>query len=183
MQSLQGHLLVASPYLVESPFSQTVVLLLQHTRQGAWGLVLNRPEGPRIRDFWAEVSDQPCEIQRPVNLGGPVSGPVIAVHSCPAFAEAEVPPGVFLASQRDNLDHIVEHPDLPFLLFIGHSGWTPGQLESELAQGVWHVTPATVEQIFGDDDRLWQDALLAIGHAFTRDVLKIKHIPPDVAWN
>jgi putative transcriptional regulator len=182
ISSLQGCFLVASPHLVASPFSRTVIFVLQHTEEGAWGVVLNRPAGQRICDFWSQVSDEPCEAERQLNLGGPVSGPVIALHSCVACAEAQVPPGVFLASHKDNLAQVVQQ-DEPFRLFVGHAGWTPGQLEQEVAQGIWLVAPATVEDVFGDDDEMWHQALKSIGNAFIRDVVGIKHIPPEPSWN
>jgi putative transcriptional regulator len=182
MKSLQGHLLVASPDMVNSPFSETVILVLQHTDQGAWGVVLNRPAEASIRDLWQQVGDQPCEIDRPVNMGGPISGPVIAVHHCEPLAEAVVPPGVFVASQRDSLEQLVHQTEHPFRLFVGHSGWIAGQLNDELAHGVWLTTPATLEYVFGDEDQLWQQALQAIGRRFTQS-LNIKHVPTDVSLN
>jgi putative transcriptional regulator len=182
MNSLQGHVLVASPRLVESPFFRTVVLVLQHTDEGAWGVVLNRPAGQRICDFWSQVSDEPCQAQRQLSLGGPVSGPVIALHSCLSCAEAQVPPGVYLASHKDNLARIVQQ-ELPFRLFVGHAGWQPGQLELELGQGVWLVGSPSVDDVFANDYEMWRLMLKSVGDAFARDVLKIKHVPQDVSWN
>jgi putative transcriptional regulator len=182
MTSLQGHLLVASPDLVNSPFSGTVILVLQHTDEGAWGVVLNRPAEASIRDLWQQVSDEPCQVERPVNMGGPISGPVIAVHDYEPLAEAIVPPGVFVASQREHLEQLVHQTEHPFRLFVGHSGWVAGQLNHELEHGVWLTTPATLEDVFGDEAQLWQQALQAIGRRFTES-LNIKHVPADVAWN
>lgn len=182
MTSLQGHLLVASPYLANSPFSQTVIFVLQHTEEGAWGVVLNRPAEASIRDFWQQVSDEPCESRQRVNMGGPISGPVIAVHDCEPLAEAIVPPGVYLATQREHLEQLVQQTDRPFRLFVGHSGWVSGQLNHELEHGVWHTTPATPEVLFGDESNLWQRSLIMVGHSFTRS-LNIKHIPQDVSVN
>ncbi len=182
MTSLQGHLLVASPYLANSPFTGTVIFLLQHTEQGAWGVVLNRPAEASIRDFWQQVSDEPCESRQPVNVGGPISGPVIAVHDYEPLAEAVVPPGVYLASQRDHLEQLVQQTEHSFRLFVGHSGWIGGQLNHELEHGLWLTTPATPDVLFGSEADLWQRSLMMIGHSFTRS-LNIKHIPADVSVN
>jgi putative transcriptional regulator len=182
MKSLEGHLLVASPYLVNSPFSQAVVLVLQHTAEAAWGVVLNRSAGETIRNFWQRVSDQPCEIDRPVNFGGPLSGPVLAVHRCQELAEAAFPPGVFVATDKDRLQQLVQQSQEPLRLFVGLSGWTAGQLEQELEAGVWLTLPATVQQVFSDEEELWKNALREVGHFFTRS-LGIKHIPEDVSVN
>jgi putative transcriptional regulator len=182
MRSLEGHLLVASPYLVNSPFSQAVVLVLQHTTEAAWGVVLNRSAGETIRSFWQKVSDEPCAIDRPVNVGGPLSGPVLAVHRCQELAEAAFLPGVFVATDKDRLQALVQQSQGPLRLFVGLSGWTAGQLEQELDAGLWLTLPATVEQVFSDEDELWQKTLREVGHSFTRS-LGIKHIPEDVSRN
>ena len=182
MRSLAGHLLVASPYLENSPFSQTVILLLQHTDEAAWGVVLNRLAGETIPDFWKQVSDEPCETDQELNVGGPIAGPVLAVHRCRDLAEAAVPPGVFVATDKDRLNQLVHQTEHPFRLFVGLSGWTAGQLETELEAGVWLTMPASVEDVFGDADELWRSALREVGHAFTRS-LGIKHIPQDVSVN
>src|SRR5437773_1655667 len=104
MNSLEGQLLVASPYLVDSPFSQTVILVLQHTEEAAWGVVLNRPAEESVRNFWKRVSEEPCESLEHVHVGGPISGPVLAVHRCQGLAEAVFPPGVFVAANKDHLE-------------------------------------------------------------------------------
>ncbi len=107
MDSLQGHLLLASEELVDPNFARAVVLLIEHNEQGALGVILNRPTSKTVRELWREVSQVPCESQRPVCLGGPVSGPVMALHTLPALAELEVVAGVYFAAKKQHLDELV----------------------------------------------------------------------------
>ncbi|MBW3597385.1 MAG: YqgE/AlgH family protein [Planctomycetes bacterium] len=185
MQSLQGQLLVASPHMGESPFAQTVILVLHHSEEGAFGVVLNRPIGESVKSLWDQVSEKPCACERPLNMGGPVSGPLMALHGEASLSEMEVqvPGGVYVAASREHLEQLVCEATLPCRIFIGHAGWTAGQLENELQAGVWMISPATFEQVFSDDEDLWTTVLRQIGRDILHSTLKIKHVPRDISWN
>src|SRR5689334_13107754 len=44
-QSLTGQLLVASPAMGDPRFRETVIVMVRHSREGAMGLIINRPAG------------------------------------------------------------------------------------------------------------------------------------------
>ena len=136
MESLEGQLLLASPQLLDPNFVRTVVLLVEHNDNGALGLVINRPTGTTVQELWKQVGESPCESRQPVHLGGPVSGPIMAIHTVNSLAEMEIVEGVFFAMKKQNLDELVRR-DERFKVFYGQSGWGPGQLEGEIEQGAW----------------------------------------------
>jgi len=183
MKSLEAHLLVASPQLLDPNFVKTVVLLIQHTDQGALGVVINRPTSKTVEELWKEVGDAPCDSRQPVHLGGPVSGPLMAVHTDHSLAEVEILPGVFFAARKENLDQLVLQDGQASKVFIGHAGWGPGQLENEIEVGGWLITPATAEYIFYDGDDLWEEVLEQIGSSTLSSMLDIKHVPEDPSMN
>lgn len=183
MPSLQAHLLIASRSLLDPNFVRTVVLILQHNEQGALGLVLNRPADKTVKQLWRELGGSECRVDEPVRLGGPVPGPLMAVHANQFFAELEVMPGVFFAARKDHLDELVRHEGDPLRIFVGHSGWGPGQLERELAEGAWHTLPATSEYVFQDTSELWEAAVRSVGRSTLRSVLGIQDIPEDPTVN
>lgn len=183
MDSLAGHLLIASPHLADPNFVQAVVLLIHHTEEGAFGVILNRPAEHTIDELWKEVSEVPCESGEHVNVGGPVSGPLIALHTASALSEMEVLPGIHLAAQRDHLEELLSGDEHRFRIFVGHSGWGGGQLEDELEQGSWLTTRATVEFVFYDQEHLWKKVTQKIGESLLTSALKIKNIPPDPSRN
>ena len=156
MSSLQGHFLVASPHLPDPNFYRTVVLMVQHDQQGAVGLILNRITNSTIGELWETVVKEPCASRQPVNHGGPVQGPLMALHTDEARADAEVLPGVYLASRDEYLKQLVEQDQQPFRLFVGYAGWAGGQLESELEVGGWLTAPATCDDVFSEADDLWR---------------------------
>lgn len=183
VNSLRGELLVASPQLDNSVFARTVVLMIQHNDEGAFGVVLNRPTNQSIKDVWPKLSDKPCKADRPLNFGGPVPGPLLAVHTRKSLAEASLSQGIYLAADKDHLEKLVRHKKYPLRMFVGCAGWTKGQLEQELDAGAWLHMKAKREHVFADADELWQTVLHQIGRQFLTDVLKIEHIPDDPLFN
>jgi putative transcriptional regulator len=183
MESLQGHLLVATPQLQDPNFARTVLLMIQHDQEGAFGLILNRPIDKNVQDLWREVGSSPCHNVQPVYLGGPVPGPLMSLHAKPSFGEIEIVSGVFFAAKKQNLDALVLE-DLPTCkIFVGHSGWSAGQLENEIEEGAWRSTPANAEQVFGREDDLWENVLRDIGHTVLQSILNLKELPPDPSVN
>lgn len=153
MPSLAGSFLVARRSLRDSSFRQTVVLLLQHGEEGAFGLVINRPA--RVKKFPFPIfAGGPCESEGLLMLHGHAEW-LDDSDSQPVG----LPPGVYMGNAT--CLQYVEEPqagiDLRFRLFKGYSGWAPGQLESELAVGAWSVVPANAQLVFDTPpDELWE---------------------------
>ncbi len=142
MTSLTGSFLVAKPILQDPNFVQTVVLVLRHNDEGAFGLVVNRP---------AKAEGLPF----PVYVGGPCqANGFILLHGHAEWngdEEAEIAPGVFLGD-ADCLKRVTEMEETQqparYRVFAHYSGWGPDQLERELASGAWIITRATGELVF-----------------------------------
>lgn len=90
-----------------------------------------------------------------LHFGGPLSGPIVAVHSNRDLAEAETGEGIFVAAQRENLAALMDSSELPYRLIVGHLGWTAEQLENEIEEGIWHRIPATSDLLKSDDAMMW----------------------------
>ena len=172
--SLVGRLLVATPALADPNFSRTVVLLLDHDKEGALGVVLNRPTSVGVGDIlepWADLAGEPGVVFQ----GGPVSrdaalavgvvpgeprgngrsgdlgdGPLgwRRVHGAIGLVDLEAPPGL-LAAELGALR-----------IFAGYAGWGPGQLERELGEGAWYVVESEPGDISSPTpERLWRAVL------------------------
>ena len=161
-ESLIGHLLIAVPELMDQNFNQSVVLLIQHDREGASGLILNRISDTTIADVFAEETPPPTADQL-VHIGGPVEGPVMAIHGCVSLGEKDVLENVYFSMKRENLRAVVDQTLRPFRLFSGYSGWGPNQLEAELAVGGWLVATASAELVFCDQENLWKNVCDQVG--------------------
>lgn len=184
MQSLQGHLLVASPHLPDPNFYRSVVLIIEHHEEAAIGLILNRTSLSPLREVWQQISESPCSSDQNIGVGGPVDGPLMCIHAHPEFADHEITSGIFFASRRDELEHIVGQTEYPFRVFSGYSGWGAGQLDQELRVGGWLTVPAKCCHVFeSDESTLWQRVTHTIGREITHSALRIRHQPEDASWN
>ena len=149
MPSLAGQFLVARATLKDKYFGQSVVLLLEHGPEGAFGLVLNQR---------AEAEELPF----PLFMGGPCSFKgLIMLHGHEEWNEAterQVMPGVFLgdAACLEKAAEAEVKDDLRFRVFTGYSGWGPKQLEHELTEGSWVVRQGSSQYVFDTPvDELW----------------------------
>ncbi len=97
------------------------------------------------------------ELTEPIYVGGPVEGPLIALTTRMSLADESVLPGVFFTINREYLETLVSENQPPFKVFTGHSGWGPGQLESEIEAGGWFVIDATFEHIFESTETVWKE--------------------------
>lgn len=179
MKSLQGHLLVAAPELRDPNFFQTVVLIFRHDEEGAAGVILNRRTHATIQQIWKQISETKCKSHAPLCLGGPVEGPLMALHSQPELAEIDVIPGVFVAASQENLEQLAAQSDEGARFFVGYAGWGSGQLERELEEDAWLTAPASQEHIFGNCDNLWEQVTKEIKNSALISALKIKHVPKE----
>ena len=181
--SLAGKLLVASRNLRDPNFRQTVVLMLEHTDDGALGVVLNRPSTRTVSEVWEAVEFDPCESTQTINLGGPVPGPLIALHTSEEYAEKPLLPGLFLSMQRESVDPLVRQEEHPYRLYTGNSGWGGGQLEGELEAGGWLTAPATSEDVFAEPAALWPDVTNRIALDIMLPGLDTEDLPDDPSLN
>ena len=161
-------MLISMPQLDDPNFSRTVVLLCQYGTEGAFGLVVNRPMSkPAI-----EMVEAPAElvIHDDVHLfaGGPVE-PMRAwvLTSSPSLDQGatEVAEGVFLSASATAIRAALQTPpDQGMKVLVGYAGWSPGQLDEELAQSSWLLAPVGADLIFGSAPaEMWGQAIARLG--------------------
>ncbi len=184
MDTLAGHLLIAPPYLSDPNFVNTVVLMIQHDGEGAFGVILNRPTTRSIQEVWAEVRGESCDCRRRVNVGGPVTGPLVVLHTEPVLAEMRVVDGVYCSMSADKIEDIVSTDRKLVRFYAGYSGWGSGQLEAELATGSWLTTLADTDAIFYTaEDDLWPKVVRRASGTETIPLFDTEREPDDPSLN
>lgn len=185
MKSLKGHLLVATPELLDPNFHKTVVLMFEHNEQGAAGVVINRPIEATVSDIAEQVFQEHFEWEKSLSLGGPVSGPLMLLHSEADLADQEILPGVFSTIEADKVREILRRRADPCLIVANYAGWGPGQLESEIAQDSWITTPASPDLVFqADVSELWETVFEGKGaQPNILQMLRLKEVPDDPTLN
>lgn len=175
-----GQLLIASVLLTEGIFSRSVVLVLDSDADGALGVIINEISQTRLESVlpdWVDAVTEP----KLLFSGGPVS-PNGAICLASLARSGEEPPGWRRLFDDIGLLHldtpieIVAGAYADLRIFAGYAGWEPGQLQAEIAAGMWHVVPATYADVFsGRPHDLWRQVLrrqrnrLAFFSAYTDD--------------
>lgn len=164
----QGSILMSEPFLQDAYFQRSVVLLVEHNTEGSMGFVLNKKTDLIVNTFFPELEEYP-EIS--IYLGGPVSANrLFFIHS---LGDLIVPDSVKIK------DHLYFDGDFEALkrymlkghsiegkvkFFLGYSGWTKGQLGSEINKNSWVVSHATKENILlADGESFWKNSLEQLG--------------------
>jgi putative transcriptional regulator len=156
VESLKGKFLLASPTLLDPNFAKSVVLIVRHDDDGAFGLVVNRPLSVTVAQAIGEHIAAAAQCESPLHSGGPCEGPVFMLHRDAVIGGDEPITNVFCTTDRDAIEAIVAAPDKPSKIFGSYAGWSPSQLEAELAENAWVVCPAKAEDVFNDDPALWK---------------------------
>ena len=165
--SLTGQLLVAAPDMEDPRFAHTVILVVKHDRNGAFGIVINRPVEERpYSELLKALGDKDTNVEGGVRIfaGGPVQPELgFIVHSAEYHRPETVTIDGKLAvtSTPDVLRDMAHgHGPKKALVAFGYAGWGPGQLDHEMALRGWFTAPADPDLVF-DDDRatLWDTAM------------------------
>jgi len=153
--NLTNHFLVSMPQMQDSCFRDTVVYVLDHGDQGAFGVIINDALGIDFDSLLTQVGIiSTTETTRAVMVlrGGPVDenhGLVLHKPGLQFDTTHDFNHGVSLSSSRDILEAIArDEAPSPFLIVLGHSGWAPGQLEIEIAENAWLTCLADTDILF-----------------------------------
>lgn len=162
-----GTLLISKPFLGDPNFERSVVLICHHSpAEGAFGLVLTRP----LSTVLGDVLDLPLGTASPAAAlplfdGGPVAPDTLHVVHQVADLPGATPLGqdAYWGGSFDELLGRLLAGTVAadaVRLFVGYSGWSPGQLEEEIKQGSWIRQPASAGKVFTlKSDALWQGVL------------------------
>jgi len=178
----RGRLLVATPPLADPNFDRTVVYMLEHTGDGAVGVVLNRPLHEPIPDQlqpWAGLLSEPATLHQ----GGPVDeSALIALAQLTGPIEGA---WSMIANGMGSIDLLLDPDEVAtnvtaLRVFQGYSGWASQQLDDELEAGAWMVLDTEANDVFSPNpEGLWRDVLRRQGGR----VAWLANAPDDLSAN
>jgi putative transcriptional regulator len=157
MQSvnLTHHFLIAMPNMADPHFSKTLTYICEHNEQGALGLVVNRPLDMALSKLLEQVRIPATSSQCksiPVHFGGPVQtdrGFVLHKPVGKWQSTLTINPDIGLTTSKDILQAMAQGTGpLQTLVALGYAGWSPGQIEHELAQNAWLTVAARHDVMF-----------------------------------
>jgi putative transcriptional regulator len=180
MESLQGKLLIAAPSLLDPNFKRAVVLIAQHTDEGAMGLVLNRPSETTVLEAVPQLGELTGD-DAAVWGGGPVepSGVIVLAEFDEPDEAAELIFGDVGFMRADADPASVALATTRARVFAGYAGWSAGQLDAELEEESWIVADAVDDDVFNEADDLWSVVLARKGGPYAL----LSRMPPDPSLN
>jgi putative transcriptional regulator len=166
VQPASGVLLIADPFLKDPNFMRTVVFLTEHRDDGTIGFVLNRQYENTLDELLPEVEGH----KLPVYYGGPVQMNTIHfLHRYPKEIQGgiEVMKGIYWGGDFDAVIDLINKgaadPE-KIRFYIGYSGWSPGQLDTEMTEKTWLTVEAEKQLVFHPNaEEIWKDSLKHLG--------------------
>ncbi len=161
-----GRILISEPFLPDFYFNRSVILLVEHNDEGSLGVVMNKPTTRYISDA---IDDFP-EFKSFLYLGGPVStDSLFFIHTRPDLFAESYPINGQLSWGAD-INELKELIVLNMIkpeevrIFVGYSGWSKGQLQSELKVNSWVVGEMEPEKLMqAQADELWEQSVSTLG--------------------
>ena len=165
---MKGSLLIATPTLLDPNFRRTVVLLLEHSAEGAIGIVLNRPSDTEAREAVPDLRAVLLDDE-PIFLGGPVQPETVialADHVDPPDEDGAICGSIASLEFDDDPDRLQASVSRA-RVFAGYAGWDSGQLEGEIEEEAWFTEQALPADVFSDDpEHLWSHVLERMGSKY-----------------
>lgn len=166
--STRGKLLISNSSVIQDFFHKTIVLMVDHDIDGAFGLVLNKPTDQTMHSLIKNLPETEF-ADRTVFAGGPVDNMFVTLlHNGRNMEDpgVEVVPGIFMARSFDTMVEILKSKAIQFRVLQGYAGWSSGQLESEFERLSWVISDTVSEELVfseSDSEDIWKDALRSKG--------------------
>jgi putative transcriptional regulator len=177
----QGRIIISEPFLSGNYFNRAIILLVEHSKDGAVGFILNKSVDFPIHEFLNEFPD----FDSNVFIGGPVSTDVIYfIHTLGETlpGSIKVKDDLYWGGDLDELKSLINSGEArrdQVRFFLGYSGWGKEQLEKEIAENSWLVSETSVESIMKSSENYWKECVSKLGGKYEL----WKNYPEDPNWN
>ena len=181
LEAQKGRVLIAEPFMQDPYFKRSVVLLTEHSKQGAVGFILNQPLGIQVQ----EVLPDFLECEAPVYLGGPVNPQnLFFIHNSSTLPGAiQISESLYWDGDFELLKNWLEVGKIlpnEVRFFLGYSGWDYAQLNGELEKQSWLISQLDESTILDSNtDTLWKHSLQAMG----KEQAILSSFPEDPSLN
>ena len=178
-----GKLLISEPFLKDSNFKRSVILLTEHNEEGTIGFVLNQPSNLLLKDLIPDL----WQANYTVYVGGPVEMDTIHfIHRCfdRLNSGEEIANGVYWGGNFETLKILINNnaiAETEVKFFVGYSGWREEQLNTEIDENTWIVSDKYKNDILflHNEEELWRKAIKDLGPKYAH----ITNFPIDPSLN
>ena len=166
----QGKILISEPFLCDHIFGRSVILLVDHTKEGTMGLVLNKPLPLFLNDI---LQDFNYQENIPIYKGGPLSTDTLFyLHTLEGITDSlPISNGLYLNGDFNAIkEYILQGNPIKgkIRFFLGYSGWEYEQLHRELEENTWLVSTESKDPIMDENagTELWKNSLGRLGSKY-----------------
>lgn len=170
LEPAKGRILVSEPYLADPNFGRTIILLCEHNDDGSFGFVVNKPSMANIQDVVEGFEN----FEAPLFVGGPVQQDTLHyLHRCEELENAiHVSDDIYWGGDFDNLKFLINTRQVSLAdvkFFLGYSGWSPGQLATEMKDESWIVSDKFNSELIFETvpEEMWKKSLESLGGRFS----------------
>jgi putative transcriptional regulator len=181
-QPAQGKILISEPFLNDFYFKRSIVLLAEHSDEGSFGLILNKPTNLKFNEI---LKDFP-EFDAGVYLGGPVkTDSLFFIHSLgeQIGKTLKIMDGIYWGGDLDTISEMISTNRISsdqIRFYLGYSGWGPRQLDDELKEKSWVVASVKASQLLkSPPENMWKNIVSKLGDDYSLWV----NYPPDPIMN
>ena len=167
-----GYLLIATPNMMDERFRESVIFMFSHSLEGAMGIIINKPVSnfsvfDLLKQF--DLNSEQVASKKEISYGGPVEiGRGFILHSSDYIDKDSTliaNSGLYLTSTVEVLKELGSgFGPKKYLIALGYSGWSAGQLEKEIEENSWLVCRPSSDIIFNPEvEKCWEKSLVEIG--------------------
>jgi len=177
----QGIILISEPSLRDFYFRQSIVLLADHSEEGSFGVIINKPIESQVSDIIKDFPDFDC----PVYLGGPVkTDSIFFIHTAGHIEQSlKIIEGLYWGGNIETIKQMILEKELneeSIRFFVGYSGWHPKQLDREIEEKSWVLSHTNISEIINKHpENLWSQHLKNMG----KDYAIWTNFPSDPTFN
>jgi len=164
----QGIILISEPSLQDYYFRQSVVLLAEHSKEGTFGVIINKPIEMRLPELFEDLQ----EFDFQVYLGGPVkTDSVFFIHTLENISGSlKILPGLYWGGDIETVKSYIRKgliSEHHIRFFVGYAGWHPNQLEREIEENSWVLSHTTSDEVISaSPGLLWSNYLKHMGQDY-----------------
>lgn len=164
-----GKILISEPFQNDFYFGRAVVLLAEHNKNGSFGVIINKPVEVKINELFKDFPT----FNAPVYLGGPVrNDSIFYLHTLGTVIpeSIKIMDGLYWGGNFEILKDLIEMKEVTedqIKFYIGYTGWSANQLETELKKNYWVVSNSKLEEVMSKgSEKLWNESLKQLGNEY-----------------
>ncbi len=177
-----GRILLAEPFLSDIHFKRSVVLLIDHSEEGSYGLTLNKPSEFRLSDITAEFPN----FNPPIYIGGPLkTDKIFVIHHLGNRVKGSIPivDNFYWGGDMETIRELIANNEISendIRFFLGISGWSKNQLEKELDEDSWLIVNYDSDKVnHSKPEKLWTNFLREMDNEYKLWI----YAPPHPSYN